>query len=69
MYRVDIATLIGKSQTFISSGGEDGGGATGKMATKPVTTVQHYISTFLSMKPLDSLRKHRDNPSMCFKAK
>ena len=39
--------------TVISGGRGNGGGDAGKKAAKPVSTVQDWILTFLSMKPLD----------------
>lgn len=42
--------------TFISEGGEDGGGVTGEKAAKPVTTVGDCVLTFVSATPLDILQ-------------
>ena len=47
-------TLYHQDLTFISRGRGVGGGDTGRMAAKPVTTVQDCVSVFASESPLDT---------------
>ena len=43
--------------TYIFKGGGDGGGVTEENAAKPATTVWDFVSTFVSMKPLDIFKE------------
>lgn len=42
--------------TVISGGGGNGGAITGMKAAEPVTTVEHCVSTFVSMASLENFK-------------